>query len=373
MTIAIDLFELFSSSELFSFKGEMDDFLRSDFSRHNLFFKDPKMLSPAGCHFDLLLFLKRASLVLAASLIENNPPLALKVRSALTASLNFLGKDFCMPSALLTEPFPYFTDEAKFLYLTLIKALYRIFDDSAFLSVIDAGRFEEGDLTISPFCEKITSFFNAYPLPRWENREIYLPPIPNLQNRSDDEVTFILNTFGFGASMGTLCMNGVEVRAFGPEFAPLAEGRTFGCFRMDGAIEEDKGWTRLADPLADIPRAGGDFLHLEGIKREESIELKIKVVKTSAESCFFTFFIAADQLVLASGLEVKRGALCSYEGPIEEISLYKAKERVILKASFKGHLKVIPLEGKRHFWGADYLVAFEIGDNMAGYKWMFIK
>jgi hypothetical protein len=336
----------------------------------NLFLTDPKMRSPSGCHFDVMDWLHRSTLMLASAISKNDPTLAHEVYAMALASLQFLGNDHTIPNSLLMRPSGFFQDEAKFLHLNLMKSLYIIFDERRFLPTIEATRIDELK-ELSPFCFATMAFFKHHHLPKWDIEEKKASSL-NLHNFSDSDTTLFFNCFGFGSSMGFFAKNGIEIRAFGPQ-GVLGDMQTFGCFRIDGdpalVIDQDlsqtdkgtilQGWSRLANGSA-------DFMHIELCKSHET-NFKIKLVTLENSKYFFTFFVKADCLKTASGNILFKKSLNSYRGPSEPVSLFR-EEKELQIVTDKTSMVLVPLEGKSHFWGADYLVAFEIVDSMDGFK-----
>jgi hypothetical protein len=336
----------------------------------NLFLKDPKMLSPSGCRFDVMDWLHRSTLMLASAISKNDPTLAHEVYAMALASLQFLGSDHTIPSSLFMKPSGFFQDEAKFLHLNLMKSLYIIFDERRFLPIIEATQIDELK-ELSAFCSATLLFFKEHHLPKWDIKEQKAPHI-NLHNFSTPDTTFLFNCFGFGSSMGFFAKNGIEIRAFGPQ-SVLGDMDTFGCFRIDGdptlVIDQElsqtdqettlKGWTRLG-------HASSDFMHVDLSKGKETA-FKIRLVTLEGSKYFFTFFIKADCLKTASGTTLFKKSLNSYRGPSETVSVF-SEEKELQIVTDKTSMVLVPLEGKSHFWGADYLVAFEIVDSMDGFK-----
>ena len=156
------------------------------------------------------------------------------------------------------------------------------------------------------------------------------------------ELSSAITLSGYGTSLGVFQKKGVEVRAAGPQFYPLTDAMGFGIKGLHVAHVIDssrmRGWTRCFgqnDVWVDVS--------IEGPK------LDLKFIGTVPEKkMVFSFYVKA-KMAEISGSVFRSNSLQRYNG-----------DDLVIQASVSNKVELIPLAGKECFWGADFLVAFEI-------------
>lgn len=157
--------------------------------------------------------------------------------------------------------------------------------------------------------------------------------------------------------LGSIHFGAISVVAMGPHFFPMGEISRFGICRKsddfsDIVCTENKvsGWTRLLSVDA--------WIYFVAEKQGDKVRLKALFENTLGEEPFaFVFFVKAKEVEIEKK-RYEKGGLNRFQGMSSLISFIHEKERVQL-ISEKGPLQIIPLAGGEHFWGADFLVAFE--------------
>ena len=183
-------------------------------------------------------------------------------------------------------------------------------------------------------------------------------------------------------------MEGMEVRAFGFQFGPLGTTHTFGTFRMEDWEHEDiqvtedegvsrfKGWTRLLSSASTEHRSipGSVFAHLDIAKCEEEIVIKTHLAEYDlSEKLYFVLFVKADAVQVGPGMRLEQRQLKKYFGPSRSLFIEREGVSVELDSSSIEEMQVIPLEGETSFWGADFMIAYEMGQIEGNETWKLRK
>ena len=58
-----------------------------------------------------------------------------------------------------------------------------------------------------------------------------------------------------------------------------------------------------------------------------------------------------------------------YQGESKSLVFEKNQESLTLNPQYEGEMQVIPLSGTRHFWSADFLLAFSLNKKLYPYRW----
>lgn len=235
------------------------------------------------------------------------------------------------------------------------------FDCSAFLFYTYLGKREKAAIykekslqrgPVDPFFLVLEQEISSLPIFQEEPRAsiVYDQQLGIWANAS-----IALTLSGHGTSLGTLHSHGVEVRAFGPQFYPLTDLQLFGIHGLHQAqnIEDFHmcGWTRCyAEPQVWMEV---NFLSNALETRMSAYWLGL----TSEKKAAFVFYIKADTAHV--GAEVFRSkSLQRYKGSSEVISFNEGALSII--CSSRRPLQLIPLAGEDCFWGADFLLAFDV-------------
>lgn len=159
-------------------------------------------------------------------------------------------------------------------------------------------------------------------------------------------------------NLGSIDFGSVIVTAMGPHYFPLGELENFGVYRggndfSDIRVSENKidGWTRSNDM----------WIRCVAEKIAKRVQIKTMFENRDSQKPFaFVFFVRAESIELL-GKKYHRGSLHRFQGVGSMVDLIGVNERVRIVASSKGAMQIIPLAGDDSFWGAYFLVAFEIG------------
>lgn len=155
---------------------------------------------------------------------------------------------------------------------------------------------------------------------------------------------------GSGTSLGVFRAKDVEIRAMGPQGFPLGNLETFGIDRQpDGAFMT--GWTRLA-------ASPETWMHLQADLKGGAFSLKFLGLKPD-EPVAFVFYVKAGSCAV-EGQVFKPKSLQRYTGAASAF-LFRGKESQLkIECASSLRPQLIPLAGDGGFWGADFLLSFEI-------------
>ncbi len=163
---------------------------------------------------------------------------------------------------------------------------------------------------------------------------------------------------------GSISFDNITVVSMGPHYFPLGEESLFGIYRRGGdlsdiAVAENKvsGWSRAL--------AGDMWVRLVAEKKGEKIYLKTSFEnREKGELVAFAFFVKAKEVEIGNK-RIASGSLNRFQGSSAPINLFDEKGCVRLQVNERGPLQIIPLAGGEHFWGANFLIAFEISDDQS--------
>jgi len=193
--------------------------------------------------------------------------------------------------------------------------------------------------------------------------------------------------------LGAIHKKGIQIVSFGPHFYPLADSDCFGIYRTsngsregfkDLTIEREeercqfKGWSRIISPTPcyvskqnfSYIHPGEQWLFFDIRAEKESLELDVRLDKCLQEAPLsFAFFISAEKASVKGEGTLMPGSLERYQGKAASLTFEKHGEIFSLHPEFEGEMQLIPLEGKHHFWSADFLIAFPLTEKLKVYSW----
>ncbi len=193
--------------------------------------------------------------------------------------------------------------------------------------------------------------------------------VPSSENyhtiRMNEEMWGAFSLKGKNTSMGYLQKGEVKIVAMGPHYPPLYSEKAFGIFHIDqnsilSSSMQYEGWTRTTQFEEDHVTLGSDWLHIS-LQGNQGYQLKVSCQKQTDKPLFFSFFVACDFLSV-DGKEIEPNSLDKYSGSMQKIILKKGDETLTFDVpQQKG--EILPLAGGEFFWGANYIIAFELDCN----------
>jgi hypothetical protein len=163
---------------------------------------------------------------------------------------------------------------------------------------------------------------------------------------------------------------------FGPQIAPFDDSVGFGIDRpcsMAEKIFKDLLWekSRTGVFMKGWTKVHALNVWLEAALTVEGNELKIEIQcqEKERDSFYFLFFLRGKKMILGKRI-MQPASLDRYSGDIVEIILSGELEQIQIDALHEGKMEIIPLAGGNNFWGADFLVAYEIDPVRNKYQWI---
>ncbi len=156
-------------------------------------------------------------------------------------------------------------------------------------------------------------------------------------------------TEGEGMSLGVLVAKEVEIVALGPQVSSLNEPQLFGMDR----IVSSRRWGRV-HAQKDV------WFEVESDLTQGSLDIRFY---GNPQSLFFVFYLRADQVMIDSKTYLPK-TLDRYQGQGFPVILRRKNTEVVLKEMRSSTTYLIPLAGEGCFWGADFLLAFQVQERL---------
>ena len=181
---------------------------------------------------------------------------------------------------------------------------------------------------------------------------------------------------GDHTGLGSIDFGSLAIVSMGPHYFPLGELSRFGIYRegpdfsdVEESFNRISGWSKLIAGDRSYG-SGATWIQFNAEKNQNEIKLKAAFENGKGEDPFaFVFFVKSEEIKVAEKKYLK-GSLASYQGITSSIELACGNEKVVLTPQFKGPIQIIPLAGGDYFWGADFLIAFEIHELDQKYSWL---
>lgn len=177
---------------------------------------------------------------------------------------------------------------------------------------------------------------------------------------SNNEMSFMAHLSGWNSGLFSFHKKEVAILNGGPQVGAYDDLDQFGICRTWGVKQRPfqeivwektayhcqlKGWTQLF--------AASQWLELDARLQAGQLMLSCNHLSES-----MVLFLKCDQLVVGGKHALETGALEGYEGKAAALQLQGPSEKLLIHPDASLSMKVIPLAGGDHFWGADFLIAF---------------
>lgn len=288
-----------------------------------------------------------------------------------------------LPQGLWMEEKDYNKALQMFLHAALFSAVHEITGDEKMLSsshklfsLFDAGILKESSL-----------FSSLYPLLHFTLME----EIQNSPWKGDIQVPLVsrhaLKSLGFASyeckdlscymtasgnysGFGGIKKQGVEIVSMGPQYLPLGDMDKYGIYRTpllqqnpfkDVKVQQSDhsfvfdGWTKIVPPQRSSVLSSWMQLQLSAL--EGSLTLKVKwVEERSSQDLYIAFFVKASKAIVDRNYHLSPHTLDHYQGSAATIDF----GQLCIKTNSIHPMQVRPLAGGAHFWGAQFLLAYQL-------------
>lgn len=177
----------------------------------------------------------------------------------------------------------------------------------------------------------------------------YSKPELGLRLYCSENLSFVTTLAGNRTSIGAIQAKEVEIRAFGPQAAPLSDSIGFGIYRLPDGNAIDRWTAFAANPEI--------WLDLETCLKENQLFLNGRLLGMKSESqYYFVFYIKAAEASIAEAVH-KPKSLIRYRG---ETVPALFDRQIEIKTNVSSKMELIPLAGGGCFWDSDFLLAYEL-------------
>jgi hypothetical protein len=165
--------------------------------------------------------------------------------------------------------------------------------------------------------------------------------------------------------MGYLTKGGLQIVAMGPHYPPLYSEKGFGLFYLSqntalSSSTHYEGWSRTTGFEEERASLGADWVRCE-VRCDKGYHFSVTRQKVRDDPLYFSFFVVCDSLTV-DGKEIKPLSLDRYCGPAQRIILKKGEDTLHFDGVSQ-KVEILPLAGEEFFWGANFMIAFELESN----------
>lgn len=196
---------------------------------------------------------------------------------------------------------------------------------------------------------------------------------------------FLCSALGNGLGFAFMKKHHVEFLSIGPQIGTVGEMSGFGIapsFKKTSEYADNitttssvKGfyfstWLPCMHTVEKASSASKTWIHVNALCEEQKLDLSLKVLHVQeSQEVSLVFFVKADKVIVDQMIHLQPHTLDRYEGKAASLQFFKGKQPVTLEASLDGVMKVIPLSGQEHFWGAEFLIAYTLPqDQLVSFK-----
>ncbi len=203
------------------------------------------------------------------------------------------------------------------------------------------------------------------------------------------DFSVLASLIGCNSGMGCFASRENELIAFGLQLSPVGEGTLFGCMGQnilkEHTFESIKvngdGDTFSLRGCVAMPESRGDFSvvrrwqypqdRFDVRMQYEKERLTVEVTPLSlSEETYFSFYVFTPRCLVNGKQEIERGSLLSYREESRPVALTGETESLVIDpVHAPGMMKIIPLEGKECFWGANFLLAYPLTRKAVPFQW----
>ncbi len=199
-------------------------------------------------------------------------------------------------------------------------------------------------------------------------------------NHSNHRLENINVTYqGDHTGLGVIDFDQVQIVSMGPHYFPLGEPSRFGIYRkgedfsdIETSLHKISGWTKFI-PCDRSFGSGATWLYFTAEKKENEVHVCASFENGKGEDPFaFVFFVKAEEIQIFDK-RFQKGSLTGYQGIGGVAYLIGEEKRVCMQSLVKAPMHITALAGGDFFWGADFMIAYEIHDLNIKYDWSFTE
>ncbi len=184
--------------------------------------------------------------------------------------------------------------------------------------------------------------------------------------QKDHEHSLALTLSGHRTGCGMYHKNQVALVNFGPQIGRLGDMKGFGIQRtcsLQGVNHSLKQWVGV-DNEERFPRHWFELsMHYQ------KPTLKICFTKTDETLLYMVYYIYAKRARLQGNLSFFPGGLRHFSGPSQRVVFNTEDEHVTIVPQRSGRMQLIPLSEEGHYWGATFILAYEVSQSTTPWEW----
>lgn len=216
---------------------------------------------------------------------------------------------------------------------------------------------------------------------RFDNIDVPEIEFDGVKEHHSSHFSILTSVLGMNTGHGAIAAGRNQIVSFGPHYYPLGQMDKFGIIRkatrgMDSFQDvrftstpfSIKYWSKLVgSEVCDKPSAIWSEVEIEEL--DKGIQLTSRYENLGHETSFaFAFFIKSDCMI--RGMQnFHQNTLERYRGPSETIICQSGEDRLEIRPCFKSYMQIIPLAGGNHFWGANFLLAYDVDNLQNPLRW----
>ncbi len=198
-------------------------------------------------------------------------------------------------------------------------------------------------------------------------RQVYDPTVP-LIGADSERATVRCTLAGNQTGMGIIQAGELAVVNYGPHQQPLNNPEEFGIQApIDAFVHHNKAKCHKTESSFSFSRpvqlanSKGEWVDLKQDWNQYCLTVELDLLTSPLKKdLVFVYYIQAPTCFLESGAEVKPSSLDRYRGKTSKIFFRRDGKQISLSSKQKGEMEIIPLAGGDNFWGANFLVCYEV-------------
>ncbi len=197
---------------------------------------------------------------------------------------------------------------------------------------------------------------------------IFVDPYSGFLRQNHRQLSTLFTLSGNNTGLGSIYAKDVLVYSFGPQFFPLGDSKSFGVQRrifqenslkdVQYSIDENSGKIEGCFSLFQkTPET--IWASFKGSTSSDQCELSLKIIGQELKKALAMIYYVKAQSCEINGKSIKPNTLDQYIGSVQDLVFRGGESSLRFKAKAE-RMHLIPLSGGKCFWGADFLLAYEM-------------
>lgn len=212
---------------------------------------------------------------------------------------------------------------------------------------------------------------------------IHYPDLP-LMGQRHKKFNIISTVSGCNTSLGALQFADVEIVGYGPQKGHLGDPQFFGTLPNSHVKEVYQHYqsehSYCLQAVLGLPSTNpnpylrtwqhpSSWLKTKLQLQDDVLHIQVQPIAVDSKF-YFTFYVIAEQCLIKGQKKFLFQSLEQYDGKSSNVAFLSETKMLTIKPSFDDiGMKIIPLEGKASFWGANFLIAYAIDAQKGTFQW----